>query len=155
MIEIANQDIVSLCRFCDRFIIELIKSTSSSISDWRLADIDRLFEYRDILKKRKDVIYNEPELDCPETNRRVYPTPEAPLIPDMENDSVRDVCELLLMIREELVYCQSARIPNGLSDADAIRFDTFMLKLDNYCDQFLAEVEPIDVPATAPKAPLT
>jgi len=154
--ETLNMDLASLVRYIDRYILELANSTSSGTTDWRDADINRLKAYLEAIKMRKQAIFEQPQLDCPKTNRVAYVINDCPVIPAMDNDNVRDVCEILVMIREELAQAPgSVNIPNGLAAPDAARFDVYIQKLEQYISTFLEPVEPIDLPETSPQAPPT
>ena len=151
-----NMDIASLVRYLDRYIIELMDSTSSSTTDVRNADKIRLTSYIDALKKRKLAIFDQPELDCPKTNRVSYELPELPEIKPMDNDMIKDVIELLVMIRQEVAQAPgSVNMPNGYTLPDSIRFDVYVTKLEQYVATFLEPVEPLDLPETSPSAPPT
>ena len=102
MAETLNMDIASLVRYLDRYILEMIGSTSSGTTDVRKADKTRLNAYIDGLVKRKEVVAGEDELDCPKTNRVSYVIPELPAVPPMDNDIVLDIINQLIMIRQEL-----------------------------------------------------
>jgi len=156
MATILNMDIESMVRYLDRIIREMVQSTSSSTTDVRQADASRLQAYIKAIKAKKEAIFAEPELDCPKTNRVSYEIPECPVVPPMDNDMVRDIANHLVMIREELVQAPgSVNIPNGLSVHDAMRFDTYIRKLENMVEVFISPEEPIDLPETSPLAPPT
>jgi hypothetical protein len=148
-------DIVSLARKINRAISELIHSQSSPVSEFHPADWERLQSYVMVGEAYKAWIVDQPVLDLPESHPTMYPLPENPQIPPLENECLSDLVGLLIVLRTELVNSSSARVGSGLGKFDSARFDATMGKIKKYMTDFVQKIGPVDLPETTPSAPMT
>lgn len=150
-----NHDIVGIWNRINRFIREAMKQQSSSVSQVNQFDIDRIKSYLSAIRFYHDHVQAAPDLDLPETTPRLYELREAPVVPEMENESLADICRLLELLRDELVNSQSARLGAKLISFDSAR----LLRVVDKCERFMADyvevATPLDLPESSPRVPVT
>jgi hypothetical protein len=147
--EVNNHDVAGIVRRVDRFVEELHKSQSSSVSQLKAADRVRLESYLLACESYQAWVVGEPELDLPESAPKAYSVPDAPVLAEVENESVNDLIRLMSLCREEILNSQSARQSAGLSKFDADRASALLAK----CKSLLAHVDsatPLDLPESSP-----
>jgi hypothetical protein len=147
-----NQDVAGLHARINRFIDEMTKSVSSSISLFNKFDQDRLLTYTNAITKYHDWVMAQPQLDLPETHPREYPLKANPVVPDIENESVKDVIRLLEVVRDELANCQSSRMPSGLVTFDSARLVAVIGKVEAFIKDFVQVADPLDLPESSPQS---
>lgn len=155
MTEVLNHDVAGLCRRVNRFIVELNKSVSSSVHDMNEFDQGRLNDYLAAIRAYRTWVVAQPHLDLPETHPRpieIGPNPEPP---DVENESVRDIVNLMEICRDELVSSQSARNPAGLIVFDDNRAMALVEKCQAFLDNYIKATQPMDLPETSPLRPVS
>lgn len=150
-----NHDVVGLHRRLNRFIEEFSRSQSSPWSEILASDLTRARSYLNALRVYKAWVVAQPQLDLPETHPREYELDANPDIPDIENESVRDLINLFELTRDELVNGQSARVGSGLIAFDAIRFDAIVAKATAFLDDYVEPATPIDLPESSPMREIT
>lgn len=150
-----NHDVRGLHTRINRFIVELLKSGSSSVSQVSSFDQARLQSYLTAVKTYHAWVVGQPQLDLPETNPREYELDENPNIEVVENESVRDVIVLLELARDELVNSQSARNASGVIGFDSTRFLSVVDKAQAFLDTYIADVTPLDLPESSPMREVT
>jgi hypothetical protein len=150
-----NHDVAGLQRRINRFIEEFAKSQSSPWSEVLAHDFNRAKSYLNALRAYKAWVVAQPQLDLPETHPRQHVLEENPAIPEIENESVRDLVVLFELLRDELINGQSARIGSGLIAFDAIRFDAVVTKTEAFLDDYVAPATPLDLPETSPMKAIT
>ena len=150
-----NTDIHGIVRRINRFIVEVTKSVSSNVSGTNSFDQLRAKSYIAAIRSYMTWVISQPELDLPETSPRSVVLPESPVIPVIENDSMFDLATLFELSRDELVNSQSSRLGSGLTKADVKRLTALLDKSDAFLVSFVAGVDPMDVPESAPMAPMT
>ena len=155
MATVQNHDILGLVRRIDRFVVELIRGASSNVSEVIPADLARLKAYLDALRKYKSWVIGQPLLDLPETHPLELLVPEAPVVPDIENESVTDVIVLLNRLRGELTASQSARYSSTMLAFDSSRFDAVVAKVEAFIKDYIEQATPLDLPESSPMAPLS
>lgn len=147
---IRNHDIMGLVRRINRFLIEIGKSQSASISGMRQADLGRLKSYQVSLATYKAWIIAQPELDLPETHPEDYAIPDAPEVVASESESIADIAIMLGKMRDELVASQSAQLATGLISHDATRFDAILAKINAFIADYVEPTTPLDLPESSP-----
>ncbi len=143
---IRNHDVLTLMHLLNRFINEIGKSQSSTGSDVREADRERLTKYLEAVKAYRDWVVNEPQLDCPSTHPTEYPVPLPPTYPDILNESLKKLMSLYALAREELLASQSAKVASGLETHDLARFDAILTKIGSFMVDYIDKVAPVDFP---------
>ncbi len=155
MATVLNHDIAGLCRRINRFIVELHKSVSSGVHEVSEFDQERLAHYLSAVRAYRDWLVGQPHLDLPETHPRPIEIGPDPDVSAVENESVRDVINLMELCREELVNSQSARYPAGLIIFDDRRAMAVVEKCQKFLDEYIKKVQPIDMPESSPSRPMS
>lgn len=150
-----NQDIVGLIRRIDDFTFEMVKSQSANVMDVSDFDQARLQTYLDAILLYADWVEASPQLDLPETSPKLYELPVSPEIPPIENSAVSDAVRLWTSMRGELVSSQSARRATGLLSFDSGRFRAIVGKTQSFLTNYIAKVQPIDMPESTPEVGVT
>jgi hypothetical protein len=150
-----NHDVVGLHRRINRFIEEFAHSQSSPWSDFLDHDLARARSYLNAAKVYKAWVVAQPQLDLPETHPREYTLDDNPPIPEIENESVRDLINLMILTRDEMTASQSARVGSGLLSFDAIRFDSIIAKAEAFLDNYVEPATPLDLPESSPMKEIT
>jgi hypothetical protein len=147
-----NTDIFGLVRRLNRAIFELIKSASANIIDMNAFDQGRLTAYIGGLRSYVAWVVAQPQLDLPESSPDPIQIAAGPQIPaSMENDAIMDLVEMLRRARVELVNSQSARQSTGLITYDHNRFLSILNKAENFLNQYIKIVQPVDAPESTPR----
>lgn len=149
-----NHDVVGFHRRINRFIVELIHSVSSNVSQLSKFDINRMKSYIKAIREYQQWCTSQPQLDLPETAPMKFPLEADPVIPDVENESVADAINMLILAREELVNSQSARQASGLIGFDGERLKAIVDKLDAFLDSYVSSATPLDLPESSPQEPM-
>ncbi len=155
MATVLNHDVAGLCRRVNRFIVEMQKSVSGGVADMNEFDQARLQKYLDAVRAYRNWVIAQPQLDLPETHPRPVEIGPDPETPDIENEAIRDVVYLMELCRDEMVHSQSARNPAGFIAFDDGRAMSLMEKCQNFLDNYIKVVQPIDMPESSPSRPLT
>ncbi len=150
-----NPDIAGLYARINRFIEEMIASASSGVSLFSSFDQARLLSYTAAITTYQNWILAQPQLDLPKTHDKTYTLKAAPVVPDMENESVKDVLNLLESTRDELINSQSARLPSGLMSFDSTRLAALVAKIESFISSYVAKADPLDLPESSPQAAMT
>lgn len=150
-----NHDIVGLWNRINKFIIEAMKAQSSNLSQVNGFDINRLKSYLSAIRFYHDHVQSAPDLDLPETTPRLYALREAPVVPEMENESLADICRLLELLRDELVNSQSSRQGAKLVSFDSIRLLQVVEKCEKFMSDYVEQATPLDLPESSPRAAMT
>jgi hypothetical protein len=150
-----NHDIAGLYRRLNRFINELVKSESAASSQVNTFDQARLQSYLDAIRTYQSWVVGQPALDLPETHPTEYQLEDAPVVPAMENESVWDVINLLVLTREELVNGQSARMASNLNEFDNTRLTAVIDKAQAFLTSYIQPTTPLDLPESSPMRELT
>lgn len=152
---IENHDIVGLVQRIQRFVQELSGSSSSGVSIMSVADQTRLASYLHAMTEYQSWVTKAPLLDLPESNRMLWPVTPLIGVPVVENDSIQDLLRLFHVTCVELLNSQSARLPCNFMPADATRITAIVGKLTDMLASYIKVVDPLDLPASSPEAPMT
>lgn len=153
--KVYNHDIVSMVTRLQRFMKEMNLSVSSNLSELSEADKGRLVSYIENLKKFKDWVVDQPELDLPESSPREFTVEETTEVIDIENLDITQIGRLLHVLIIEIGNSQSARKPAGLTVHDSKRFDTIVAKLESFLEDFIGQEQGLDLPESSPKSPMS
>ena len=154
--QINNQDIAGLCRRILLFWAEMRTANSANGHDMLEADKVRLSSYMDAIERYLNWVADVPQLDLPETGgKRKYNPGDTPGVDEqeIENEDMRDVLNQFAICHDELVNCQSARQPTGVSTHDEKRLRSYILKGRNFLANYINETEPLDLPESTPGFP--
>lgn len=149
-IVVYNHDIVGFYYRINKFVVELVKSASSNVSQLNAYDRARLGTYLLALRAFHDWVLAQPHLDLPETTPREYKLDEPEPAVSVENDEVDDIVRMLVLARQELTNSQSARLSSGLIPFDATRFAAIITKVENFLVQYVDKATPLDLPESSP-----
>ncbi len=149
-----NQDVRGLASRINRFITELMLSSSANLANVSDFDAGRLESYIKAIRIYHDWIVGQPSLDLPETAPRVYELDPNPAVPIMENEAIRDCIVMLEGARDELVNSQSARMAVGLLSFDSNRVSRVVDKVEAFLNNYIREVQPLDLPESSPQRPM-
>ena len=163
-----NMQVMRLCQRFDRQIVEIQRSVSSNGPVTLRFDAKRWSEYMAadvayvgilaILTAAESQPDNESdtplptELDAPKTQPQTFPIPEAPDNPVLNNESVGEIRDTLLTVRNNLAKSGSAQYPYGITDADKTRV-LDGLKIIASLIKYASTIEPLDYVETTPKNP--
>lgn len=150
-----NTDVFSLVRRINRFIVEILKSQSSGVSQTMPFDITRVKSYTNSLRAFIGWVVAQPLLDLPETGPQPMDLPAPPVIPALENESAYDLCVLFEILREELSNSQSTRLPTNLIRYDHDRALAIINKIEAFVDTYIGLAEPLDLPESSPMHSMT
>ena len=154
--EVLNHDVDWLWNKFNRMIYELYKSVSgSTVSGMNLFDQDRLEAYIANLRGAIDHVVGQPQLDLPETHPKIYVLKESPVTKPVDDDDVSHCIEMLELCREELANSVSSRQPSGLITFDEARARAVLDKAENFLNNYIKVVTPIDMPESAPREPVS
>jgi hypothetical protein len=149
-----NHDVAGIHARVNRFLTEMALSQSNGTSQVIAYDQARLQSYIAAIRTYKQWVLDQPLLDLPETHPTKYPLDPDPTLPEIENESIRDVLRMLLLAREELVNGQSARMSSGLIKFDDARFSAVIDKVENFLKNYIATTTPLDFPESSPMDPM-
>jgi hypothetical protein len=153
--EVNNLDIAGLLERVDRARYEVLKAGSANIDHIRQADRARIDTYNAEAQSYANYTAAEPEQDYPESYPETYAVRY--LVTDdmknIENMGLRDLDRLYEKVLVEMSNSQSARYPSGWHAADKIRFDTYMVRINDLLVKHLDVVNPLDLPETNPSDP--
>lgn len=150
--EVLNHDVSWLHNKINRIIYELYKSVSSSTaSGMNEFDQARLQSYIVNLRGAIDHIVGQPQLDLPETHPKTYELKPSPATEPVDDDDVTHCIEMLQLCRDETNNSVSARQPSGLNTFDETRARAVLDKAENFLNNYISVVTPIDMPESAPR----
>lgn len=150
-----NHDIVGLWNRINRFAVEVSEAVSSNVSLTNQFDIDRLTAYLDAIDRFHDWVKAQPQLDLPETSPRVYTLEPWTVNTVIENEDMEDIVRMLLLVRDEVVNSQSARLGAGLMPPDSARLTAIVAKARAFLKDYIIPTQPLDLPETSPNDPMT
>lgn len=151
MTTVLNQDIAGFHSRINRAIVEVYKSVSSGVVDYREADKTRVLSYLRAIDEYHNWVIDQPQLDLPESHPKEYVLDNNPAPTVVENDAANDIIRILEAGREELVNSQSARLPAGLITFDSERSFAIIDKVRKLIEDYIDKVQPIDLPESSPQ----
>ena len=140
-----NMDIIDLINRTDRFLLEPARNASSTRTETNPHDARRRHEILTRLVARFQLYAGEPELDLPKYHPRPLECPEPPEIFKIENNDSQQLINMLVALRTELAYSDSAERASGFKDADTVRLQTMMDKIA-IVNQAVTDDPEIDTP---------
>jgi len=146
-----NVDVAMIVRLLDRSIVEVVRSQSSGISGVREADAARVGTYLDELDSFTDWSSRQPESDTPKSHPIVINLAVPLAVPPIENDSMWRLAQLLDTARYEVANSASARLPNGASKPDLVRWKSYYSDARRFMLEHVAKVTPVDLPESSPR----
>lgn len=140
-----NLDIIDLINRTDRFILETARNASSTRTETNPHDARRRHEITDRFESRFQMYAAEPELDLPKYHPRPLACPEPPTINKIENNDSMQLINMLVALRTELAYSDSAERASGFKAADSLRIQTVVDKI-KIINQAVTDDPEIDTP---------
>jgi hypothetical protein len=153
-IQIYNHDIAGLVSRMQRFMLELIGSSSAGVSMMSSYDQARLTAYLAAITTYQTWVTGAPQLDLPETNKTLWTVSPLVAVTEVENESVNDLLRILNLACLELLSSQSARLPAGLVSFDSARLTAYVTKLQNFLTAYIQVATPLDLPESSPEVPM-
>jgi len=153
--KVYNHDVSNLVRRMRRFKEEMVKSVSSGVSELVSHDYVRLNSYLAAIKFFKAWMVSQPVLDLPESSPEEIELGEMPEAQMVDNDDLALIIKLFELVEYELVNSQSARRSTGLVSHDALRFDSYVEKIERFLADFVDNTNPLDLPESAPAVEMT
>lgn len=150
-----NHDILGIYNRLNRFLVEMYKSVSSSVSLMNDFDQVRLASYITNIRGYIAWVIAQPQLDLPETSPREYPFEAAPVLGDVESEEINDVLNMIVLARDEITNSQSARMGSGLIKFDQARLSAVIDKVAAFLDNYIKTLTPLDLPESSPQAPVS
>ena len=150
-----NTDVFSLVRRINRFIVEVLKSQSSGISQTMPFDVSRVLSYTASVRSFVAWVVAQPLLDLPETGPSEMALPNSPDIPSLENESAYDICMMFEIMRDEIANSQSSRMSTNLMKYDHDRLMAIVVKIENFVSTYINVAEPLDLPESSPMVAMT
>lgn len=151
VLSVHNMDIVAINNRVNRFIEEMYKSSSSSVSNMSDADKLRMMEYIDAIDVIHDWIIGQPQVDLPDTTPKDYPIKKGIEILEVENESVNDMLRMMVAMRDEMGNSQSSRMHSGLIKQDSERLRAITERCRQFYIQYINVVTPLDYPESSPQ----
>lgn len=150
-INMPNDDIAGIYRRINRIIREVQGSLSNDQTMLSEADRTRLASYQTVLRQYHDVAVAAGPGDYPETHGCALPLAPPPAPVELENDIGQDLVQKYVRLRNEVVCSQSANQPRGLQPADSARYLDHLTAIDDYLNNYVDAVNPVDYPYSAPR----
>jgi hypothetical protein len=150
-----NTDVYGIVRRLNRFIVEVIKSQSSGVSQTISFDVQRARTYIAATRAYVAWVISQPTLDLPETGPTAVDLPVSPVIPLFENESLFDLATLFSLARDEIANSQSSRLSSNLIPFDTLRISAILDKADAFLNNYVTVIDPLDQPETSPMTVIT
>jgi hypothetical protein len=150
-----NTDVYGIVRRINRFIVEIVKSQSSGVSQTISFDVVRAKTYIQAVRSYVLWVCSVPMLDLPETGPTAVDLPAPPVIPMFENESLFDLATLFSLARDEIANSQSSRLSSNLIPFDRTRLEAILDKADGFLNSYVTVIDPIDQPETSPMTAVT
>ena len=150
-----NGDVFGIYLRLNRFLEELYKAASSSVPYMSGADQTRLATYLNSVDKYVEWVQAQPELDLPETAPKAYELPAKFAWTRVESDDLDDLLRQFDDAITELTNSQSARQPCRLISYDQARITSYIEKMRRFLLDYIQIVQPLDLPESSPREPLS
>lgn len=154
--EISNMDIVYATKLIVDFHYQVAKASAADQTDGFpvAADMTRLEDRIDDLSVKLEFLSQTPHLDMPESHgRALFPVPMFEEVSDPSNRDIQRIMHFLEAMHREMVFGQSARMTNGISEHDATRNVSYIDNLHGLVENYIKPRTPNDFPEVSPKAP--
>lgn len=147
-----NIEVATVVRYLDRAIIEVVQSQSAPLSDSHAHDLVRLDSYLLSLHSFLTWAARQPESDTPKSHPIALALPEPKKVPDIENDALWRVAQMLDTFRFEAVNSETSRRSNGVKVQDLARWHSYLADVKAFIDDHIRVVQPIDYTESSPRA---
>lgn len=153
--KVYNYQIAGLVRRLRRFRFETVKSASSSLAAVNGADFKRAKSYLSAVTAYIDWIVSQPQLDLPESTPREIDLGDAEQVTLPENEALVDLMVMYDLVETEIGNSQSARMGDSMISHDEKRVRDLIKKMDLFLDDYVAQIQPLDLPESAPLRSVT
>ena len=152
-----NHDVAGICRRTQRFMYDLYKSVSSNVAFTSNFDQIRWASYLDAIDSYVSHVQSNPALDLPESHPREISLECLcdEVIGKIENESISDCIYYLKLLIVEISNSASSRLPSGLIKFDEERCRALNEKARRLLEDYVKNVQPLDLPESSPKNELT
>lgn len=147
-----NIEVATLVRYIDRAVIEVVQSQSAPLSDSHEHDLTRLDSYLVNINSFLNWASRMPESDTPKSHPIALTLPEPKKVPDIENDALWRVAQMLDTFRFEAVNSESSRRSNGVKVQDLARWKSYLTDIKSFMDDHIRVTHPADFPESTPRA---
>jgi len=151
--KIQNLDALDIVGRLDRVLVELYNCVSATRNESTVPDIGRWKKLLDDLIRKFGIYKGDPELDLPKYHPISRPVPTAPELEIRQNPDVMQQIQLLIALRTEILFSESAERSSSFSDADADRIDKVFEKWGKLLDDVEANPE-VDSPNSPDEKPV-
>jgi len=153
---ISNMDVVYATKLIVDFHYQVAKASAADQTDGFPveADMVRLEDRIGDLSAKLAFLAETPYLDMPESHgRALYPVPMFEEVPEPSNRDIQRIMHFLEAVHREMVFGQSARMTNGISEHDTVRNVSYVDNLRGLVEKYIKPRTPNDFPEVSPKAP--
>jgi hypothetical protein len=152
---VQNHDIAGLVRRIRRFKYEAYKSNSAGLMFTTEKDLERFESYLLALEAYFNWMVDQPMQDLPESHPTDIDLGESEKFELPENEALADLIHQLDALEQEIGLSQSARMHTSIMEPDEIRFREITLKISNFLNDYVRNVQPLDTPESSPKRTMT
>jgi hypothetical protein len=145
-----NYQIAGLISRLRRFRFESVKAASSALAHVNEHDFRRAKSYLAATVAYIDWIVSQPQLDLPESTPREIDMGAAEVVSMPENEALVDLMRMYDIFETEMANSQSARLGDSLISHDEKRARDLLAKMEAFLDNYVATIQPIDLPESAP-----
>lgn len=152
---VQNMDVAGLVRRIRRYKYEVNKCVSAGLMHTTQGDYTRFISYLNALKTYFDWMVSQPQQDLPEWHPTNIDLGEGEKLAHPENEALADLITQLTALEEEMGFCQSARMHTAMMAHDEKRFRDIVQKIENFINDYIMLVQPLDMPESTPSQALT
>ena len=150
-----NMDMAGVISRMRRFRFETVKAVSSGVANVSAADVTRLKSFTNAVTQYLNWVVSVPTMDLPESSPQEYDLGETDKLDMPENEALVDLMRLWDVAEFEMGNSQSARNATGIISHDEQRIRDIISKMEAFIDGYIANVQPLDLPESAPFRPNT
>jgi len=151
--EVLNQDIYFLVKRMRLFRDEMTRQASNNSILISQPDRIRMDEYLAAAETFKAFVVKQPITDYPKTAPRKYVVGAGPEVPDLDNQDMMMILQLLKDAEDELILSQSGQMHINMTPHDSARFDSHYARVKSFLKDFVDTHAPIDRPESVNLAP--
>lgn len=153
--KVLNMDIAGVVRRLRRFRYEANKSVSAGLANTTAADMLRSKSYLIAVETYLNWVVAQPQLDLPEWSPKEIDLGDPEKIDMAENEAILDLVTMYDAFEVELTNSQSARMSTGVISHDEKRVRNLLLKMNQFLDNYVAVIQPLDLPEASPLRAMT
>jgi hypothetical protein len=151
---VQNMDIAGLVRRIRRVREELQKCVSAGLMHVTDHDKARIASYLESLSVYFDWMIAQPQQDFVEWHPTDIDLGDAELEALPENEALADMIQQFAALEQEMAYSASARMHTSMMEHDERRFREIVEKIGNFLDNYIEQIQPLDMPESSPRREL-